>query len=204
MLRSSCRRPFLKTLLEESAKIVPYATHVGSKNATEATQTLKESVAHVTSVAKGVDGKSQDELEKEAKKKEAVDKYNSDMHRAAVEAQAIEWERIKDLPLYTRVGLRLQTTWESLRHATSTQAAVVALVERCAVSHAADVAVEQGIDVRSVTMNVEKASVGEGDKVVGYIEAPNATDEEVYAFAAKLQKSCPAARLHNDIVWRRK
>ena len=63
-------------------------------------------------------------------------------------------------------------------------------------------AADLDVDVKSVQVTTEKSAVGEGTRVVGYIDAPAATEEEVLVFAQRLQKACPAANSYGDIEWR--
>ncbi|ESL06975.1 hypothetical protein TRSC58_05343 [Trypanosoma rangeli SC58] len=83
----------------------------------------------------------------------------------------------------------------------------MALLQHCTASHAAEVAVEEGIDVKTVTWQLEKkktgTQVGYKTVVVGYIDAPKASEAEVMAFAEKLQKRCPVANsMKGRIEWR--
>jgi hypothetical protein len=99
---------------------------------------------------------------------------------------AERWAKVKD---------ELMTTF-------GPKAGVAAIISHCTKSHAASVAVDLDIDVKSVEVRAEKGAVGEGTKVVGYIDAPAASQEEVMVFAEKLTKSCPAARTYGDVEWR--
>ncbi|SCU67073.1 OsmC-like protein, putative [Trypanosoma equiperdum] len=97
---------------------------------------------------------------------------------------------------------------KGLKEATSTNAGALALLQHCTAAHAAEVAVEQGIDVKSVTMQVEErktgSQVGSETVVVGYIDTPNTSEEEMMAFAEQLSKKCPMANaMRGKIEWRR-
>jgi hypothetical protein len=83
------------------------------------------------------------------------------------------------------------------------KAGVAAVIDHCTKAHAAEVAVDLDIDVKSVQVRSEHAAVGQGATVVGYIDAPAATQEEVHIFAERLTKACPAARTYGDVEWRR-
>jgi len=93
------------------------------------------------------------------------------------------------------------------------------LLQQCSNAHAAAIATEMGMDVRSVrielagatqngTAGAEKSNesaVPHESKVVAYIEAPQATEEEVVMFAQRLQKECPMARqMGSSVEWRKK
>lgn len=124
------------------------------------------------------------------------------IRKAHQELEALDRERERAAAAKMTWAEKLSALKNDMRHAFSTKSATVALVQHCARAHMAEVAVELGIDVRNVNIVTETASVTEGTKVVGYIEAPNASREEVMAFAAKLQKACPAAAMHGEIEWR--
>jgi hypothetical protein len=102
---------------------------------------------------------------------------------------------------------RLAASLEELKNSTKTNAAVVAMVQHCARAHMAEIAVEQDIDIRNIHIITEGVKNEQGvdveEKVIGYIEAPSATNEEVMAYAHKLERACPAARTHGGIEWRR-
>jgi hypothetical protein len=103
--------------------------------------------------------------------------------------------------------VQLRDAKESLKATTSKKSGVAALIQHCAVSHAAEVAVEQGIDVRNVQVVLEQNTVkGIAEtKVVGYIDAPAASEEEVAVFAQRLTKACPAAMVYRGHVeWRKR
>jgi hypothetical protein len=176
MLRHcAVRRGLWSVLREEGGKLLALARH------------------DVTSYADFVTGKDESEKEKKIRAAHA---------EIAAQAAAREAERRAKLTWSQTAREALQ----SLRDSTSSNAGVVALVQHCARAHMAEVAVEQNIDVRDVTILTERAAggaVGQNATVVGYIDAPAATEEEAMAFAAKLQKACPAARTHGSIEWRR-
>ncbi len=133
------------------------------------------------------DGMTDDELKAKEEKRKSFESF--------LERQQ-KLRQINDVP-------KAKSLLGSLRNAFSAKSGIVALIQHCTAAHAAEVAAEQNIDVKNVTIKVEKAAVGQGEKVVGYIEAPMASEEEVLVFAQKLEKSCPAARMHGSIEWRR-
>lgn len=138
---------------------------------------------------RGVDGLSSEEVERQQKLRDAMqEKAKEQTAKAAAPASVSTWQALK----------------EQATAAFSPKAGMAAVVNHCTQAHAAAVAIEQGIDVKSVNVVVEKAAVGEGTKVVGYIEAPAASEEEVFVYAEKLQKACPAARMHGGIEWRQR
>ena len=98
---------------------------------------------------------------------------------------------------------KLAELYEQAAASFSTQAGVAAIIDHCTRAKAAAAAIESGVDVKSVNVVAEKSSVTEGRVVVGYIDAPAATDEQVLEFAEVLQKKCPAAKAHGRIEWRR-
>jgi hypothetical protein len=115
---------------------------------------------------------------------------------------------------------KMHTLKETAKETTSKKQGMVSLIQHCTAAHAAEVAVEQGIDVKSVNVVLEdikaenasseaanetrSGSLREGQTVVGYIDAPNATDEEVMQYAERLTKACPAANtMKNHMEWRR-
>jgi hypothetical protein len=121
----------------------------------------------------------------DADKAQADARAQADTARKATSI-AEKWEQIKD----------------SLMSTFGPKAGVAAIIDHCTRAHAAAVAVDLGIDVKSVQVQTQRSSVGEGSKVVGYIDAPAASQEEVMVFAERLQKACPAARTYGDIEWR--
>nr|CCD13039.1 unnamed protein product [Trypanosoma congolense IL3000] len=117
--------------------------------------------------------------------------------------RAMEGKSLKE-----RVMAATAAALKGLKEATSTNSGAMALLQHCTAAHAAEVAVEQGIDVKSVTMQVEErktgTEVGSETVVVGYIDAPNTTEEEMMAFAEKLSNRCPVANaMREKIEWRR-
>lgn len=93
---------------------------------------------------------------------------------------------------------------DAMRDTFGTRAGVAAIINHCTNAHAASVAVEQGIDVKSVSVSTQRSAVGEGSRVVGYIDAPAASEEEVTVYAQKLERACPAARAHGGVEWRKR
>ena len=144
---------------------------------------------------KGHDNMTDEEIEKAAKHREAMAELAARQKARAVSpAPPVD---TRSWSTYVKDAIR------GVQAAFSTSSGMAAIVDHCAKAHAAEVAIQQNIDVKNVSVVTEKATVGEGTKVVGYIEAPAATDEEVYAYAAKLQQACPAARTHGGVEWRR-
>lgn len=136
---------------------------------------------------------------------------HKEMYSAIMQAQArrAAEQRAKELASRTwlqRMRFHMASLAKELKASLSTSAGVMALVQQCTAAHAAEVAMEQGIKVEDVTMSVEvrphPSAVGETEEVVvGYIDAPAATEEEVYVFAERLQQACPMAR-QMHIEWR--
>eukprot|EP00796_Vickermania_ingenoplastis_P007230 gene7230-5081_t len=126
--------------------------------------------------------------------------YNQIMARQA-EARAKKWEEATaGMNRWEKAKLMMRNAAAS----TTPQAAQMALLNHCTTAHAAEVALEQNIDVRDLVMKVEQRprqdGVGYEDVVVGLIDAPNATGEEVHAFSQALQKACPVAR-RMEVEW---
>ncbi|CUG93808.1 Hypothetical protein, putative [Bodo saltans] len=155
----------------------------------------------------GTDGESPAAVERERRHKEAVrEKLAAQQHRAREAYNA----KLAAMPSWKeRLAAQLADAKEAFKQTTSKKSGVTALIQHCAASHAAEVAVEQGIDVKDVQIVLEKQTDAAGgiaeSKVVGYIEAPMATEEEVAVFARKLTKACPAAAAYDGhIEWRRR
>ena len=88
----------------------------------------------------------------------------------------------------------------------STKAAKMALLESCAIAHAAEVAADMGIDVSSihfVEAGQNMSALGKNEQksgVIAYIEAPNATDEDLDVFVRRIKKECPVAAQMGDTI----
>lgn len=169
---------------------------------------LSYTARHLSQVMQGTDGAPQD-AERERLHKAAYRQALAQQHARARDAHAAAAAAVSNASLRERVRFHFQGALESLKASTSRKSGVVAIVQHCAASHAAEVAVEQGIDVKSVTVVLEKSTTDQRaiaeDKVVGYIEAPQASDAELYEFAHRLQRACPAARaMEGRIEWRRR
>lgn len=160
---------------------------------------VRYEVDRLSSTLKGHDGETPESIEQKEKKREIMREYQNVRSKKAPDP----------------VGERQKSTWESLKEvvvdakntvasATSKQAGVVALVQHCAAAHAAEVAIANNIDVKSVTVQMERDAISGEETVVGYIDAPAATEEEVYVYAQKLEQACPAAKLHGAVEWRQK
>eukprot|EP00760_Papus_ankaliazontas_P014925 PhM_4_TR1617/c0_g1_i1/m.5206 len=92
----------------------------------------------------------------------------------------------------------------------SPRAAEVQLLQQCSQAHAAEIAVELGVDVRSVKVQFESVkqsdpkAVKDEQKVVAYIDAPQATEEEMEMVVSRIRKECPMAqRMGDGVEWRR-
>lgn len=182
-----------------------------------------------TSVVQGTDGLSAADVERQNKVKEAYDKARvapqesqstaTDDARIAnseSSARTNEGQKQQQQQQHGQESSEEQATaspapsfaerWEKVKNELMAvfgpKAGVAAIVDHCAKAHAAEVAVDLDIDVKSVQVQSERSAVGEGSHVVGYIDAPAATQEEVHVFAQRLTKACPAARTFGDVVWR--
>ena len=186
-----------------------------SHSASSAGKDFKTQLIDYANFVNGTD-KSPEELERERKKQSA---YNEVRNQQYAAKKAEEHEKTKDMSTVEWLKYKAASVMESAKAVTSKQQGVMALVQHCTAAHAAEVAVEQGIDVKSVNIVLEevKASarsngaseqqqtaLGEGPRVVGYIDAPGATEEEVMQFAERLTNACPAANtMRNHIEWRK-
>ena len=99
----------------------------------------------------------------------------------------------------------------------SQKSAQMALLQNCANAHAAEIATELGIDVHSLHISYEteeatsksaiknEQRVKAGSRVVAYIEAPNANDEQLEVLEKRIRKECPVARsISQSLEFRRK
>lgn len=182
----------LSTLWTELKKVVPL---------------VRFQAAALGRVMTGTDGPSPELIEREQKHKEVL---RAEMAKQQQRARAAYRAHLASLPSWKeRLLAQLNDAKESLKATTSKKSGVAALIQHCAASHAAEVAAEQDIDVRDVQIVLEKQnstakSVSE-TKVVGYIDAPAASEEEVAVFAQRLSKACPAAAAYDGhIEWRKR
>ncbi|KPI87484.1 hypothetical protein ABL78_3433 [Leptomonas seymouri] len=200
--RSTANFGVFSVFLEELKKVPAYFSH----KAREGAKTYVDSASQTLEFLKGEDPSESPEMrDKRRKHKEMYHAIlNEQANKAAKEKAAAQHERAQ-LSWKQRLALSMQEAKEALQQMTSTKAGVMAVLQHCTASHAAEVALEQGIDVKNVQMVFEKAaaknSVGYEEVVVGYIDAPAASREEVMAFAEKLHKACPVANSMH-IEWR--
>jgi hypothetical protein len=201
------RRSFVKlgvfsALMEELKKVPAFFSH----KAREGAKTYVDSASKTLEFLKGEDPSESPEMrEKRRKHKEIyLAILNEQAAKAAAEKTAEQQKRAQ-LSWKQRLSLNMQEAKEALQQMVSTKAGVMAVLQHCTASHAAEIALEQGIDVKNVQMVFEKAAaknaVDHEDVVVGYIDAPAASREEVMAFAEKLHKACPVANSMH-IEWR--
>ncbi|PWU98856.1 hypothetical protein C3747_225g12 [Trypanosoma cruzi] len=197
MRRSFCLLGVWGVLHEELSKIptiLRFYANASVNAATKACQSMKNAYTD----------ESPEMSEKRKRHREA---YEEIMRQQQQQAKDASEDALRGLSFRERLKKRLSAVTEALKEATSTNAGAMALLQHCAASHAAEVAVEQGIDVKNVTMRLEKnktgTQVGHETVVVGYIDAPNASEEDVMAFAEKLQMRCPVANsMRERIEWR--
>ena len=201
MRRTLVQYGVLRAILEEWKKLVNVVKYDGATAIGE----TKDAVQQFTTTIKG---QNSDESELESSKREKHRTAMADFLQHQRERERLEQEKRRAeraaLPLFKRMKANFADLREAAAAATSTQAGVVALVQHCTAAHAAEVAVEQGIDVKNVSIVTEKSALGQETVVVGYIDAPQASEEEVMAYAEKLEKACPAAQLHGRIEWRQR
>lgn len=166
----------------------------------------KETAVHLGKVMQGTDG-TPETVAKEQQHKETYQKILSQKQQKAQEEYA---KKLNSASSWSeRLKLQLRETVEAVKQSTSKKSGVAALIQHCTAAHAAEVAVEQGIDVKNVQIVLEKQAAAAGaieeSKIVGYIDAPAASDEEVAVYAQRLTKACPAARtMSQHIEWRRR
>jgi len=134
--------------------------------------------------------------------------YEALQEKQRLAAEAAFGKELEGKTFFDRMRLYAKRAWKDLQNELSQKSGVLRLVQQCTTSHMAEVAVQRGIDVKNVNIVLEKGTIVNGiaknDTIVGYIEAPQATDEEVLVFAEKLQQACPAARAMGEkIEWRR-
>lgn len=200
--RSLAKLGLFSVFMEELRKVPSYLSYKMQSGA----KAYVDSASQTLEFLKGEDPSESPEMrEKRRKHKEMYQAIlNAQAAKDAAERAEAQQER-SQLSWKQRVALRMQEAKEALQQMTSTKAGVMAVLQHCTASHAAEVALEQGIDVKNVQMVLEKAAatsaVGHEDVVVGYIDAPSASREEVMAFAEKLHKACPVANSMH-IEWR--
>lgn len=184
----------LRLFLDELKKVPAYF-------AFKTTESAKEHADAASRLVKFWNGENLNEdASTAARRKQHREAYEAILRTQQTKAAAERAEanaKKANLPWSEKIRLSLKEAKEGLKQATSTKAGVMALLQHCTASHAAEIAIEQNIDVKSVNMVFEKASastsVGHEEVVVGYIDAPTATTEEVMVFAEKLQRACPVA-----------
>ncbi|GET92228.1 hypothetical protein, conserved [Leishmania tarentolae] len=185
--------------LEELRKVPAYASYKSREGA----KTYVDSASKALEFLKGEDPNEDPAIR--SKRRQHKEMYEAVLRQQAVKAQEDAAERRSKLSWKEKLQLSFKEARESMAQMTSAKAGVMALLQHCTASHAAEVALEQGIDVKNVQMVFEKTaaknSVSYEEVVVGYIDAPAASREEVMAFAEKLHKACPVAKSMH-IEWR--
>jgi hypothetical protein len=192
MQRTATRLGVFSVVREEMSKIFPVFTHTA--------ESTKRAISSYGNILMGKDGATPEQIAKEQEHRKA---YQEILAKKAQQEAAQRAAQKRHMTFFQRIQISL----EDLKNSTSKKSGVVALVQHCAAAHAAEVAIEQGIDVKSVTIQLEHSTVAQGvtsdSKVVGYIDAPAASEEQVMAFAARLERVCPAARaMEGRIDWR--
>ncbi|CAG9581982.1 conserved hypothetical protein [Leishmania major strain Friedlin] len=189
----------LAVLVGELKKVPAYVFY----KAREGAKTYVDSASKAIEFLKGEDPNEDPVMR--GKRRQHRELYQAVLREQAAKAQEDAAQRRARLSWKEKLQLSFQEARESVTQLTSAKAGVMALLQHCTASHTAEVALEQGIDVKNVQMVFEKAaasnSVGVEEIVVGYIDAPGASHEEVMAFAEKLHKVCPVAKSMH-IEWR--
>ncbi|CAC9537726.1 conserved hypothetical protein [Leishmania infantum JPCM5] len=189
----------LAVLVGELKKVPAYVFY----KAREGAKTYVGSASKAIEFLKGEDPNEDPVMR--GKRRQHRELYQAVLREQASKAQEDAAQRRANLSWKEKLQLSFKEARESVAQMTSAKAGVMALLQHCTASHTAEVALEQGIDVKNVQMVFEKAaannSVGVEEIVVGYIDAPGASHEEVMAFAEKLHKVCPVAKSMH-IEWR--
>ncbi|KAG5493909.1 hypothetical protein JKF63_01741 [Porcisia hertigi] len=169
----------------------------------EVAKTYVDSASKTIEFLKGEDPNEDPALRNKRRQHRTM--YQAVLREQATKAQAEAAQKHANLSWKERLQLSFKEAKESVAQMTSVKAGAMALLQHCTASHAAEVALEQNIDVKNVQMVFEKTvannSVGYEEVVVGYIDAPASSHEEVMAFAEKLHKACPVAK-NMHIEWR--
>ncbi|CBZ30273.1 conserved hypothetical protein [Leishmania mexicana MHOM/GT/2001/U1103] len=189
----------LAVLVGELKKVPAYVSY----KAREGAKAYVDSASKAMEFLKGEDPNEDPVMR--GKRRQHRELYQAVLREQAAKAQEDAAQRRANLSWKEKLQLSFKEARESVAQMTSAKAGVMALLQHCTASHAAEVALEQGIDVKNIQMVFEKAaannSVGCEEIVVGYIDAPGASHEEVMAFAEKLHKACPVAKSMH-IEWR--
>lgn len=204
--RTAASLGLLSVIREELAKVPGYLSH----------RTQEAAGLHVQSAGKAIDflkgespGETPEMREKRLKHKEMYDAIMKETQAKAAALREAERAATADLraklPWVQKVKAAMSDARAAVQSMVSQRSATMALLQHCTASHAAEVAVEQGIDVKNVHMVIEQQqkpwSVEYESVVVGYIDAPAVSEEEVMVFAEKLQRACPVANSMH-IQWR--
>ncbi|CCW66600.1 unnamed protein product [Phytomonas sp. Hart1] len=203
MLKSSSLRLSLFLVIKtEFLKIPNYISYLARE----------QTKVHTDYVSKGFEflkGKSFIDDQATAEKR----KRHKEMYEAILRKQAIQLHEtkisyeaeLKKLAFKERLKAHWKNLRQSMQEATSTKAGVMTLLQHCAASHAAEIAIEENIDVKDVQFAIkthqDSSSIAQEATVVGYIDAPSASEEEFAMFVEKLQKACPVAN-RMAIEWR--
>ncbi|KAG5468214.1 hypothetical protein LSCM1_02191 [Leishmania martiniquensis] len=186
-------------LVEEIKKMPAYLSHKASEGA----KTYVHSASKAMEFLKGEDPNEDPAMR--GKRRQHREMYHAILRDQAAKEQERVEQRRASLSWKEKLQFSFREAKEGVLQMTSAKAGVMALLQHCTASHAAEVALEEGIDVKNVQMVFEKAvaknSVGYEEVVVGYIDAPAASREKVMAFAEKLHKACPVAKSMH-IEWR--
>lgn len=199
MLRNRVRLSLFSALAAELAKIPAYLSY----QVREAAEEHVQSAAQTVNFLKGDNSHHSPEIAE--KRRQHKEMYDAIQRHQARKSQESRQAALQHLGWKERIKAQIQEAKTALSQATSAKAGHMALLQHCTASHAAEVAMEQGIDVKNVSMVLEKRdspnAVGYEEVVVGYIEAPAASSEEVMVFAKKLESACPVAS-RMTVEWR--
>lgn len=201
--RSAPSLGLFSALREELGKVPAFLSYTIRK----AAEKHVDSVSQTVDFLKGNSPTDTPEMrEKRQRHKEMYNALMAEQQAQKKEANAKRKAHLAAMSWSERVRSLAAEAKEALQQMTSTKAGTMALLQHCTASHAAEVAVEQGIDVKSVQMVLEKQqkpnSVESEEVVVGYIDAPTASEEELSVYAERLQKACAVANTMH-IQWKR-
>lgn len=141
--------------------------------------------------------------EARAKHKALYEEYVANENRKVAEEKA---KATRGMSMLQRWRYSMSEMTAGLKQATSVKQGSLAILQHCVAAHAAEIAMKHNVDIKSVQMQFEKQengnSIRQEEVVVGYIDAPEATPEEVEVLASALREACPVARRMN-IEWRK-
>ncbi|CCW60580.1 unnamed protein product [Phytomonas sp. EM1] len=199
---SSSRLSVFSDLKTELLKIPKYLSFLVNEQAKAHANSASQAIEFLKGKSFGIDAATEEKLKKH---REMYDSILRGQARKLNEDRAKYKAKLAKLGFKERLKIDWKNLKKSMQSTMSMEAGVMALLQHCAVSHAAKIAIENDINVQDVQFVLEEQQTPnsiEGEKVVvGYIDAPAASEEEFAMFVEKLQKACPVANRMN-IEWR--